>query len=122
MKKFCLMTLTLIVVLTWVSPVAASGPTGTIGIFSVAACQDTTTVAVSGTASAATNRIKAWIYKPNDKGEWIQLAYTVTANFTSGRLYDAPGARLLWQFREGWNAAASGSEDCKASVATALSM
>ncbi|NTU62852.1 MAG: hypothetical protein HGB05_05480 [Chloroflexi bacterium] len=84
MKKFCLMTLTLIVVLTLVSPVAASGPTGTIGIYSVAACQDTTTVAVSGTASAATNRIKAWIYKPNDKGEWIQLANTVTANFTSG--------------------------------------
>jgi hypothetical protein len=39
---------------------------------------------VSGTASAATNRIKAWLYKQNDKGEWIELARTVTANFNSG--------------------------------------
>ena len=50
----------------------------------MAACQDTTTVAVSGTASAATNRIKAWIYKQNNKGEWIELASTVTSNFSSG--------------------------------------
>ena len=77
------MTFTLIVVLTLASPVAASGPTGMIGIYSVAACQDTTTVAVSGTASAATNRIKAKIYEPNDKGEWIELASTVSSNFTA---------------------------------------
>jgi hypothetical protein len=85
MKKASLILLTLAVLLTLVSPAAAaSGPTGVVGIYSVAACQDTTTVAVSGTASYATNRIKAWIYKQNDKGEWIELANTVTANFTSG--------------------------------------
>jgi hypothetical protein len=84
MKKFSLMLLTIVMVLTLVSPAAASGPTGLIGIYSVAACQDTTTVAVSGTASAATNRIKAWINKQNDKGEWFQLANTVTAEFNSG--------------------------------------
>jgi hypothetical protein len=84
MKKISLILLTLAVLLTLVSPAAASGPTGSIGIYSVAACQDTTTVAVSGTASAATNRIKAWIYKQNNKGEWIELASTVTDNFNSG--------------------------------------
>lgn len=72
------------VLLTLASPAAANGPTGLIGIYSVAACQDTTTVAVSGTASAATNRIKAKIYEQNDKGEWIELASTVSSNFDSG--------------------------------------
>jgi hypothetical protein len=84
MKTISMMVLTIAVLLTLVSPAAASGPTGSIGIYSVAACQDTTTVAVSGTASAATNRIKAWIYKQNDKGEWIELASTVTGDFSNG--------------------------------------
>jgi hypothetical protein len=84
MKKISLMLLTIVVMLALAGPAAASGPTGMIGIYSVAACQDTTTVAVSGTASAATNRIKAWVYKQNDKGEWIELAHTVTSNFNSG--------------------------------------
>jgi len=90
MKKARMILLSVTLLLTLVSPVAsansapASGPTGIIGIYSVAACQDTTTVAVSGTASYATNRIKAWIYKQNDKGEWTELASTVTGNFNSG--------------------------------------
>src|SRR5512139_969620 len=85
MKKTGLILLTGMLLLTLVSPVAASGPTGMIGIYSVAACQDTTTVAVSGTASAATNRIKAWLYKQNDDGEWnVELANTVTSDFDSG--------------------------------------
>ena len=90
MKKASLLVLMMALLLATTSPAAAhdsvatNGPTGVIGIYSVAACQDTTTVAVSGTASYATNRIKAWIYKQNDKGEWIELANTVTGNFTSG--------------------------------------
>jgi hypothetical protein len=84
MKKISLIGLTLAVLLALAGPAAASGPTGLIGIYSIAACQDTATVAVSGTASAATNRIKAWIYKQNSKGEWIELANTVTAEFNSG--------------------------------------
>ena len=84
MKKTGLILLTGVLLLTLASPAAASGPTGMIGIYSVAACQDTATVAVSGTASAATNRIKAWIYKLNDEGEWIELASTVSSNFDSG--------------------------------------
>lgn len=85
MKMASVILLTTAVLLALVSPAAAAnGPTGTIGIYSVAACQDTTTVAVSGSASYATNRIKAAVYKQNDKGEWIELANTVTANFNSG--------------------------------------
>jgi len=84
MKKIGMMALTLVIVLTLVSPVAASGQTGMIGIYSVSACQDTTTVAVSGTTTYATNRIKAWIYRLNSNGEWVLLADTVTANFGSG--------------------------------------
>ena len=84
MKKISLLLLTTVVLLTLVSPAAGSTPPGSIGIYSVAACQDTTTVAVSGTASAATNRIKAWIYKQNNKGEWNELASAVTDNFSSG--------------------------------------
>lgn len=84
MKKFYLMALTLVILLTLVSPVAANGQTGTIGIYSVAACQDTTTVAVSGTTTFATNRIKAWVYKLNNNNEWVLLADTVTDNFGSG--------------------------------------
>jgi len=84
MKKIGMMTLTLVIVLTLVSPAAASGPTGMIGIYSVAACQDTTTVAVSGTTTFATNRIKAWVYKLNSSGEWVLIADTVTDSFSSG--------------------------------------
>ena len=84
MKKFYVMALTLAIILTLVSPAAASGPTGMIGIYSVAACQDTATVAVSGTTTFATNRIKAWVYRLNNNGQWILLADTVTDNFGSG--------------------------------------
>lgn len=84
MNKLGLILLSIAVVLTLVSPAVASGPTGSIGIYSVAACQDTTTVAVSGTASAGTNRIKAWIYKQNSNGDWVLLNNIVTGNFTSG--------------------------------------
>lgn len=85
MKKVCVLLLTVILVLTAVAPASASGPTGIIGIYSVAACQDTTTVTVSGTASSATNRIKGWLYKQDDNGDWFQLGNTVvTGNFNSG--------------------------------------
>ncbi len=84
MKKIGLMLLTIAVMLALVSPAAANGPTGSIGIYSVAACQDTTTVAVSGTASYSDSRIKAWVYKQDSNGNWDLLTSTVTANFSSG--------------------------------------
>ncbi len=88
MKKLGSLLLIVIMLLSLASPVTAAptttGPTGVLGIYSVSACQDTTTVAVSGTSTNATNRIKAWIYKQNDKGEWGLLASTVTSQFSSG--------------------------------------
>jgi hypothetical protein len=84
MKKIGLILLASMVLLALASPAAASAPTGFIGIYSVAACHDTATVAVSGTASAGTNRIKAWIYRQNSQGEWIYLANTITPNFSGG--------------------------------------
>src|SRR5512143_870754 len=84
MKQISLMLLAGVVMLTLVSPAAASGPTGSIGIYSVAACQDTTTVSVSGSASYSTNRIKAWVYKQNSNGNWALLASAVTSDFGSG--------------------------------------
>ena len=84
MKKISVLLLTVVLLLSLVGPAAASSPTGLIGIYSVAACQDTATVAVSGTTTYATNRIKAWIYRQNNEGEWIQLASIRTGNFSSG--------------------------------------
>ena len=84
MKKIGLMLLAGVMLFTLVSPVAATGPTGSIGIYSVAACQDTTTVSVSGTASYSTNRIKAWVYKQDSSGNWWLLASAVTSDFGSG--------------------------------------
>jgi hypothetical protein len=84
MKKMSVMLLVIVILASLAGPAAASGPTGMIGIYSVAACQDTTTVAVSGTTTYATNRIKARVYKQNDNGDWIELAHTVTSNFSSG--------------------------------------
>ena len=84
MKKTSLILMTIVLMLTLVSPAEASGPTGSIGIYSVAACQDTTTVAVSGTASYSPNRIKAWVYRQDNNGNWVLLANTVTAEFSNG--------------------------------------
>jgi hypothetical protein len=84
MKKIGVIAITAMMVLAMVSPAAANGPTGMIGIYSVSACQDTTTVAVSGTTTYATNRIKAWVYKLNSNGEWDLIADTITDNFSSG--------------------------------------
>ena len=84
MKQLSSMLLIVIILLSLAVPAAAAGPTGLLGIYSIAACQDTTTVAVSGTTTYATNRVKAWVYKQNDKGEWLLLASTVSDNFGSG--------------------------------------
>ena len=84
MKKLSITLLAFGLLLALVGPASAGGPSGMIGIYSVAACQDTTTVAVSGTSSYATNRIKAWVYKQDDNGDWVLLASIVTSNFSGG--------------------------------------
>jgi len=51
MKQGSMMLLTIVVLLTLVMPAAASGPTGSIAIYSVAVCKDTALVTTTGTTS-----------------------------------------------------------------------
>jgi hypothetical protein len=69
MKKIMWVVMLLSAVLMIAAPAAATTLTGSAGIFSVAACKDTTTVAVSGQSDYATNRVKVSIYKLNDNGD-----------------------------------------------------
>ena len=54
------------------------------GIYSMAACRDTTTVTVSGSSSYATNRIQASVSYLNSDGKYILLQQTTSDNFGSG--------------------------------------
>jgi hypothetical protein len=65
---------------------SAVAQSGAVGIYSVAPCKDSTTVAVMGTSSYATNRVWARIYARNDKGEFDLLDTEYTAAFGSGRI------------------------------------
>ena len=84
MKKISVMLLTMVVVLTLVSPVAASGPTGSIGIYSVAVCKDTALVTVTGTTTYATNRVRVRINAPDSKGAYYLHKEAYSGNFGSG--------------------------------------
>lgn len=84
MKKMSVMLLAVVVCLTLIGPAAASGPTGYAGIYSVAPCKDTTTVAVSGSSTYATNRLEVRLFTPNSNGEYELLRETTTGNFGSG--------------------------------------
>jgi hypothetical protein len=73
-----------VIALLLVIPVSATTPTGAGGIFSVAACKDTTTVAVSGNSGWATNRIVVNVYYLNSQSKWIWLQQATSGNFGSG--------------------------------------
>jgi hypothetical protein len=60
--------------------------TGSAGIYSVAACKDSTTVAVMGASSFATNRVWAKVFVRNDQGEYLELDTETTESFGSGRI------------------------------------
>lgn len=62
----------------------ASAATGSIGIASIAACKDTTTVTVAGSSSYSTNYVKVSVYKGDSKGNYHLLAETSTETFGSG--------------------------------------
>lgn len=68
---------------------AASTPIPNVfGIYSVAACRDTTTVTVSGSSSYATNRIQASVsYLDSDGDEYILLQQITSDNFGSGNFW-----------------------------------
>ena len=83
MKKLFPILIVVVIALLLAIPAAATAPTGTGGIFSVAACKDTATVAVSGTSGWATNRIIVNIYYLNNQSKWIWLQ-SASSNFGSG--------------------------------------
>jgi hypothetical protein len=60
---------------------------GVSGIYSVAACRDTTTVTVSGSSSYATNRIQASVSYLNSDGDYVLLQQVTSANFGSGNFW-----------------------------------
>jgi hypothetical protein len=57
------------------------------GIYSVAACRDTTTVTVSGSSAYATNRILASVSYLNSDGVYELLQQTTSSNFGSGNFW-----------------------------------
>ncbi len=70
--------------------VSQSAPMATptdYGIYSVAACRDTTTVTVSGSSAYATNRILASVSYLNNKGKYQVLQQTTSSNFGSGNFW-----------------------------------
>jgi len=65
-----------------------SSPANQVGIYSIAACRDTTTVTVSGSSSYATNRVVASVaYWNSDKDKYIVLQQVTTPNFGSGNFW-----------------------------------
>ena len=84
MKKTGLMLLTVVLLLTLASPAAASGPTGSIAVYSVAVCKDTALVTVTGTTMYATNRVRVRINAPDSKGAYYMHKETYSGNFGSG--------------------------------------
>jgi hypothetical protein len=66
---------------------APAAAPNSVGIYSIAACRDTTTVTVSGSSSYATNRIQASISYLNSDGKYILLQQTTTGNFGSGSFW-----------------------------------
>src|SRR5512137_1718989 len=84
MKKFLVLLAVAGLLLATAGPAGATESTGSIGLYSVAACKDTTTVAVSGTSTNATNRVKVKIYAPDDNGDYTWRGGTTTDTFGSG--------------------------------------
>lgn len=66
----------------------SSAPTNQVGIYSVAACRDTTTVTVSGSSAYATNRVVASVsYWNSTDAEYVLLQQTTSFNFGSGSFW-----------------------------------
>jgi hypothetical protein len=72
--------------LFFVLPSSTYGQSGAVGIYSVAACKDSTTVAVMGASSYATNRVWAKVFVRNDGGEYVELDNETTDSFGVGRI------------------------------------
>jgi hypothetical protein len=84
MRKLWLLTTVLGLWLSIAGPVSAATQPGFIGVYSLAACKDTTTVAVSGTSIYATNRVKVSVYVQNSDGDYVFRRSVTSDNFSSG--------------------------------------
>jgi hypothetical protein len=85
MRRLGLSGLIIGLLLAAVVPVSAAPLTGgTVGIASTVVCKDTATVAVSGTAAYATNRVKVRLYKQNSNGSFEWFRTLNSENFGSG--------------------------------------
>jgi hypothetical protein len=70
-----------------VSQAAPMSTSNDFGIYSVAACRDTTTVTVSGSSANATNRILASVSYLNSDGKYQVLQQVASSNFGSGSFW-----------------------------------
>jgi hypothetical protein len=70
-------------------PAAAATPSVSVGIYSIAACRDTTTVAVNGSSTYSNNRLNVNIYHKNDKNEYVLLRQAYSATFGAGTFMTA---------------------------------
>jgi len=85
MRRLSLSGLIIGLLLAAVIPVSAAPlAAGTVGIANLAVCKDTANVAVSGTATYATNRVKVRLYKQNTNGSFEWFRTVNSENFGSG--------------------------------------
>ena len=73
----------LLAALIGVAP-ASAGSAVSIGIYSIAACKDETTVVVNGSSTYSNNRLDVGVYYKNDKGEYVLLKQVHSPTFGSG--------------------------------------
>lgn len=65
-------------------PASAAQPSVSLGIYSIAACKDVTTVVVNGSSTYSNNRLNVNIYHPNAKGEYVLLKQVYSSSFGAG--------------------------------------
>lgn len=65
---------------------SAAAQSSSVGMHSIAACKDSTTVAVIGSTSFATNRVRATVYTTDSDGNDVMLDREYTESFGSGRV------------------------------------
>jgi hypothetical protein len=72
--------------LVFVISSSAAASSGAIGVHSIAACKDSTTVAVIGSSTYANNRVHTAAYYQNADGNDVLLAEDYTPAFGAGRI------------------------------------
>ena len=84
MKGFhILVAVGLLAALIGVAP-ASAGPAVAVGIYSIAACKDETTVVVNGSSTYSNNRLDVGVYYKNEKGQHVLLKQVYSPAFGAG--------------------------------------